>query len=92
MSPSRYDPEKLHAQLNGRLCEKIQTMMGKEEFPQWSGLNRCLRIQNPSLQHFQFSSVAQSCPTLCDPHGLQHGRLSCPSPIPGACLNSWPSQ
>ena len=25
------------------------------------------------------------------PHGLQHARLPCPSPSPGACLNSWPS-
>ena len=25
------------------------------------------------------------------PHGLQHARLSCPSPIPGACSNSCPS-
>ena len=32
----------------------------------------------------QFSSVAQSCPTL-RPHGLQHARLPCPSPTPGAC-------
>ena len=32
----------------------------------------------------QFSSVAQSCPTL-QPHGLQHARLPCPSPTPGAC-------
>ena len=24
------------------------------------------------------------------PHGLQHGRLPCPSPSPGACLNSCP--
>ena len=64
-------------------------MMGKgAESPQWSGLNSCLRIQNPSLQHFQFSSVAQSCPTLCDPHGLQHARPPCPSPTPGACSNS----
>ena len=30
-----------------------------------------------------FSSVAQSCPTLWDPHGLQHTRLPCPSPTPG---------
>ena len=26
----------------------------------------------------QFISVPQSCLTLCDPHGLQHTRLSCP--------------
>ena len=24
------------------------------------------------------------------PHGLQHTRLPCPSPTPGACSNSWP--
>ena len=39
---------------------------------------------------FQFSSVAKSCPTL-QPHGLQHTRLPCPSPTPGACSNSCPS-
>ena len=38
---------------------------------------------------FQFSSVAQSCPTL-QPHGLQHTRLPCPSPIPRAYSNSCP--
>ena len=25
------------------------------------------------------------------PHGLQHARLPCPLPTPGACSNSWPS-
>ena len=25
------------------------------------------------------------------PHGLQHARFPCPSPAPGACLNSWSS-
>ena len=37
----------------------------------------------------QFSSVAQSCPTL-QPHGLQHSRLPCPSPTPRAYSNSCP--
>ena len=37
----------------------------------------------------QFSSVAQSCLTL-QPHGLQHARLPCPSPTPGAYSNSHP--
>ena len=41
-------------------------------------------------EDFQFSSVAQSCPTL-RPHGLQHARLPCPSPTPGACSDSWPT-
>ena len=37
----------------------------------------------------QFSSVAQSCPTL-QPHGLQHARPPCPSPAPGVYSNSCP--
>ena len=40
----------------------------------------------------QFSSAAQSCPTLCDPHGPQHARPPCPSPTPGACSNAHPSE
>ena len=40
----------------------------------------------PNLE--SVSSVAQSCPILCSPHGLQHARLACPSPTPGACSNS----
>ena len=43
------------------------------------------------LQEDHFSSVTQSCPTLCDPHGLQHPRLPHPSPTPRACSNSCPS-
>ena len=38
----------------------------------------------------KISSVAQSCPTLWDPHGLQHTRLPCPSSTPGACSDSCP--
>ena len=37
------------------------------------------------------SSVTQSCSTFCDPHGLQHARLPCPSPTPRPCSNSCPS-
>ena len=39
--------------------------------------------------HTQFSSVTQSCPTL-QPHRLQHARLPCLSPTPGAYSNSCP--
>ena len=39
--------------------------------------------------YLQFSSVAQSCLTL-QAHGLQHTRLPCPSPTPGAYSNSCP--
>ena len=41
------------------------------------------------IQFSSISSVAQSCPTLCNPHGLQHTRLPCPSPTPRACSNSF---
>ena len=37
----------------------------------------------------QFSSVAQSCLTLCD-HLSQHTRPPCPSPTPGVYSNSCP--
>ena len=44
-----------------------------------------------SPYHFSspaISSVQVSCSVVSDslwPHGLQHGRLPCPSPAPGAC-------
>ena len=37
----------------------------------------------------QFSSIAQLCPTLCNP-GLQHARPPCPSPAPSVYSNSCP--
>ena len=41
----------------------------------------------------QLSSVAQSCPTLCDPHGLQHARLDKRhpnhSPVLGVIFRDW---
>ena len=43
---------------------------------------------------FQFSSVHFSCSVMSDtlqPHGRQHTRLTCPSPTPGDCSNSCPS-
>ena len=42
---------------------------------------------------FQFSSVAQSCLTLCNPIEPQHARPPCPSPThgvhPNQCPLSW---
>ena len=35
-------------------------------------------------------SVAKSYLILCDPRGLQHARLPCPSLSPGVCSNSCP--
>ena len=35
-----------------------------------------------------YCSVSKSCPTLCDPHGLQHASFPCFSLSAGACSNS----
>ena len=35
-------------------------------------------------------SVAQLCPTLCDPMDCKHARLLCPSPSPGVCSDLSP--
>ena len=44
--------------------------------------------QLPDFTQTHISSVTDSwCPTLW-PHGLQHARLPCPSPTPGAYSNS----
>ena len=48
-----------------------------------------LRYGLPYKVTVQFSSVTQSCSfNSLRPHGLQHARLPCPSPTPGACSNS----
>ena len=39
-------------------------------------------FERQAYQSVQFSSVAQSCPTL-QLHGLQHARPLCPSSVPG---------
>ena len=40
------------------------------------------------LEPFQFSSVAQSCQTLCNP--MDCSTSGCPSPTPSTCSNSCP--
>ena len=48
-----------------------------------------IALRHGELQsvHFSHSVVSNSL----QPHGLQHARLPCPSPTPGACSNSCPS-
>ena len=53
-------------------------------------LSECLQKGVFDLDLDLLSSVAQFCLILCDPHGLQHPRLSCPSQTPGAYSNSCP--
>ena len=51
---------------------------------EWSSL--CYRVGSHSVQ-FRRSVMTGSL----QPHGLQHARLPCPPPNPGACSNSCPS-
>ena len=48
-------------------------------------------IKIPVTGLAQFSSVARSCLTLCDPINLHHARPPCPSSSPGVHSNSGPS-
>ena len=47
---------------------------------------KCYFVSDNSVQ-FSHSVMSNSL----QPHGLQHTRLPCPSPTPGACSNSCPS-
>ena len=48
------------------------------------------KFQYQSRITVQFSSIAQSCLTLCDPHGLQHVRPPCLSTTGRVYSNSCP--
>ena len=71
----------------------VKSIRGKKSHNLRSGkdlLNMTIKVQpikkKKSVQ-FSHSVVFASLP----PNGLQHARLPCPSPTPGACSNSCPS-
>ena len=55
----------------------------------------CPAVPEDAIQEWEYLSWVQfSCSVVSNslrPHGLQHARLPCPSPTPGACSNSCPS-
>ena len=60
----------------------------------WFGAWLCICANKPLTQLLFVLLVSRSVmPDSLRPHGLQHARLSCPSPSPGAssnsCLQSW---
>ena len=56
----------------------------KHKFKKWKCKTSRRNVSLLFIYSVQFSwSVDQACPTL-QPHGLQHTRLPCPSPTPGA--------
>ena len=58
----------------------------KTDVNQLLHISRDRQTNQFSSVHFSRSSVSNSL----QPHGLQHVRLPCPSPTPGACSNSCP--
>ena len=73
-------------------CCRALWLMHPNLFSTMSFTNLNLRFEKVTLwQYITFSSVQSlSCVQLW-PHGLQHPRLPCPSPLPRACSNSCPS-
>ena len=56
--------------------------------------HECFSSEFSVLFHWSISSFQLSCSVVSDSwrsHGLQHARLPCPSPTPGAYSNSCPS-
>ena len=52
-----------------------------------------IKVRLPVPSYLTCGSIQFSCFVMSDslqPHGLQHARLPCPSPTPGACSNSCP--
>ena len=74
------------------LIKEIKEIWNKREiFHVYSQKDSLLGCQFfPTRSNVQFSSATQSCLNLCGPHGLQHARPPCPSPIPRAYWNSCP--
>ena len=62
--------------------------------PSWASIHWNTLFDITSYPYFALPSVEFSRSVVSDslwPHGLQHARLPCPSPTPGACSNSYPS-
>ena len=65
----------------------------------WLLLHDVYKLYHLHAVHLKFIQCCRSVqliqsPVMSDssqPHGLQHARLTCPSPTPRACLNSCPS-
>ena len=75
----------IHATLQARILEWIAILFSRNSLL-WRYI-----CQDRKLEFHltvQFSSVAQSCPTLCDP--MNHSMPPCPSPTPGVHSNSCP--
>ena len=67
-----------------RTCENSPFMAFIELAGQWFCIISIIQVSSVQFNHSVVSNSLW-------PHGLQHARLSCPSPTPRACSNSCPS-
>ena len=63
----------------------------KIQYPFMTKKKKTFRKIGIEVISVQFSSVARSCLTLCDPYEPQHTRPPCPSPTPRVYPNSYTS-
>ena len=70
--------------VNNAVEEKwgLPGLLGRCLYQMWYHFPQFWHYGSLGLSSVQFSSVAQSCPTLSRPHGLQQARPPCPSPTP----------
>ena len=72
----------------------IRSLSSKGNAASWTSLTRVFQHELSSLNTSVIVSVSQSSRSVVSdslwPHELQHTRLPCPSPTPGACSNSCP--
>ena len=91
--PMDYRPTvfSVHETLQARILEWVGIYFSRG--PSQAGI-KPLSLTSPELVgRFLFSSVQFSCSVMFNclwPHALQHTRLPCPSPTPGAYSNSCP--
>ena len=69
------------------VAHKLKNIGLDHNFPSFEETVRHKEVYPSSVQ---FSSVAQSCPTLCDPKNHSTARPPCPSPTPGVHSDSRP--
>ena len=77
--------------LDQHICFNFFWKRPKAAWSRVSWIKGTSHLQKKSVSSFCCCCwVSQSCPTLCDPRGLQHARLPWPSPSPGVWSNSCP--
>ena len=72
-------------------CCSLWLLGERGHISQWREAGDIIGFPNAETKLVQFSSVPQSCLTLCDPHEPQHARPPCPSPTPRVHPDSGPS-